>query len=135
MQLSDNPLPFFAFVPEEEHPLLLLLVCAFGGEDGLKGVGVKPCVPHLAADGHRGGSEILNLFQAEVKSLGDDGQFRHVLSRSSRMAADEIWNQLLAKMVVAVDFVEQLLEFVEEGERRLPHQLEHLLARMLWSNF
>ena len=73
-------------------------------------------IPGLGAHCHRRGREVLDLFQLEIHALGEDGQLGHVLLVASRMAADEVGDDLLAQSVLAVDAVEDALEVAEEAE-------------------
>ena len=127
-QLALDALALLRLIPEEEHALGQFLAGRLRTENGLHGVGVVACIPHLGADGHRGGGEVLYLFQLEIKSLGGDGQVHHVLFPASWVAADEIGDNLLAETFLAVDVVEKALELLELLERGLPHEVEHLVA-------
>ena len=50
------------------------------------------------------------------------------------MAGDEIGDDLLVEMLLAIDAVEDALEFVELLERGLAHEVEHTVAGVLWGN-
>ena len=91
------------------------------------------CVPCFGGYGHRGGREVLHLLEVEVQTLGDNRQLGHVLLRASRMATDEVGDDLLAEVQLVVDFIENLLEVVELGERWLAHDVEHRVAGLLGS--
>ena len=90
-------------------------------------------VPCFGGYGHRGGREVLHLLEVEVQTLGDNRQLGHVLLRASRMATDEVGDDLLAEVQLVVDLVEYLLEVVELGERWLAHDVEHRIAGVLGS--
>ena len=47
------------------------------------------------------------------------------------MAGDEVRDELLVEMLLAVDAVEDALELVELLERRFAHQSEHTVAGVL----
>lgn len=85
-------------------------------------------VPCFGAYGHRGRGEVLYLFQLEVESARDGGQFLHVLFPASWVAADEVWDELLAKSCTAVYVVEPSVEVIEQLERRLAHEVQHAVA-------
>ena len=70
----------------------------------------------------------------EVETLGDDRQLCHIFLVATGMAADEVWDDLLVEALFLVDLVEDALELVELFERWLTHQLQHLVASMLWGN-
>lgn len=118
--LLDTP-SFLRLVPEEVLSLGQLFLLALCTEDGLQRVWVIASVPGFRRVGHWRGGEILNLFQMEVKVLGDDSQFGHVLFTASRMAADEVGDNLLIEILFTVDAVELALELIELLERGLAH--------------
>lgn len=68
----------------------------------------------------------------EVQLLGNLRQLCHVLFCAARVTGDEVGDDLLVEVLLFVDTVEDTLEVVELLERRLPHQLQHLIAGMLW---
>ena len=120
--LNNGP-SFFRLVPEEEHALSQLFFLCLRTEDRLQRLRMIAGIPSLSGYGHRCRREVLYLFQVEVQTLGDDCQFGHVLLRASRMAADEVGDDLLAQTFVAVDAVEYALELLELFERRLAHDV------------
>lgn len=71
----------------------------------------------------------------EIQPFCGDGQFGHVFLAATRMAADEIWNNLLVQSLLAVDTVEYPLEFMELTERRFAHEAQHIVARVFRCNF
>ena len=91
-------------------------------------------IPCLGSNRHWGRREVLHLLQMEVQTLGDDRQLCHVFLRASRMATDEVRDDLLAKVQFIVDLVEYLLEIVELGERWLAHDVQYTVARVFRGN-
>ena len=130
-QLVDDVATLFGLVPEEELALGQLLALRLGAEHGFEGVGMVTCVPRLRADGHGRGREVLHLLQVEIEPLGDDGQFGHVFLVAAGVAGDEVGDELLAQALLLVDAVENLLECLELGERRLAHDAQHTVAGVL----
>jgi len=122
-------------VPEEVLSLGILLLRCLCRVDGLHGVGVEACVPHLGGYGHGGGGEVLHLFQTVSHAAGDVCQLGHVLFAASWVRRYEIGYELLVQVLFAADGVELALEVVEELERGLPHELQYVVAGMLWSHF
>ena len=118
-------------VPEEVLSLGELVARTLGGEYGLEGVGVVARVPGLGGDGHRRGGEVLHLFEVEVETLGDDGEFRHILLLTTGVGGDEVGDDLLMESFFAVDAVEEALELVELLEGGFAHQVEHTVAGVL----
>ena len=114
---------FLGLVPEEKHALCQFLTLAFRTEYGFHGVWVVAGVPHLGADGHRGGGEILYLLQLKIQPFGDEGQFCHIFLSAAGMAADKIGDNLLAETFLLVDAVEDFLELLKLFERRLAHEV------------
>ena len=104
---------FLGLVPEEILSLCQFLAWRLGREDRFKGVGVIARVPHFCGNGHGGRSEVLNLFQMKVELLGEYCQFGHVFLMTARVAGDEVGDDLLVQMLLAVDAVEHALELVE----------------------
>ena len=70
----------------------------------------------------------------EIEALGDDRKLRHVLLTTAGMRADEIRDYLLTQVFLGVDAVENLLELFKERERRLAHEPQHTIRRVLWSH-
>ena len=130
-QFALDAMPFLGFVPEEEHSLRLLFSRGTGAEDRLQGVGVITRGPHGRSGCHRGGCEVLHLFELEVHLSGLDGEFRHIFLATARMRTDEIWNDLLAEAGLTIDVIEAPLEGVEESERGLAHQMENGIGSVL----
>jgi len=123
--------PFLGLVPEEELSLGELLLLRLSTKYGLQRVGVVARVPGFGGVGHRRGGEVLHLFQVEVEALGDDGQLGHVLLAAAGVGGDEVGDDLLVKVLLAVDAVELALEVVELLEGRLAHEVEHTVAGVL----
>ena len=88
-------------------------------------------VPRFGADGHRGGGEILHLFQSEIQLFGFGSQFGHVFGCASRVGRDEVGDDLLLQPTFAVDTVEDAFEVVELLERGLSHQVQHAVGSVL----
>ena len=122
------------FVPEEILALGQLLSLRMGREDGLQRIGVETGIEHLGSHRHRGRCEVLNLFQFIAHLTGNGSQIGHVSLRASRMAGDEVGDNLLAQSFLAVDAVEDALELIELLERWLAHQFEHVVAGMFRSH-
>lgn len=112
-QLALNAAPLLGFIPEEEHALLELFSRRVGAEYGLKRIRVITRVKSCCTDSHRRRREVLHLFEVEVQVLCDDGQLSHILLVTSRVAADEVGNELLVEVSLFVDFIKQPLEIVE----------------------
>lgn len=126
---------FFRFIPKEEHALAQFFFGCFGRVDGVHGVGMHSAVPRFGADGHRGGGEILHLFQSEIQLFGFGCQFGHVFSCASRVGRDEVGDDLLLQPTFAVDTVEDAFEVVELLERGLSHQVQHAVGSVLRCHF
>ena len=52
-----------------------------------------------------------------------------------RMGGDEVGDNLLSEILLAVDAVELALELIELLERRLAHEVEHPFAGVFRGNF
>ena len=100
----------------------------------LQCIGVIPCIPCLRGDRHGGRGEVLYLFEVEVQLFGNLRQLCHVLLRASRMAGDEVGDDLLVEVLLLVDTVEDALEVIEQLEGRLAHEPQHPVAGMLGSH-
>ena len=122
------------FVPEEVLALGELLTLALGREDGLEGIRVVARVPGLCSDGHGRGGKILHLFEMEVESFGEHGKFGHIFFQTAGVGGNEIGDDLLAEVLLAVDAVEDTLEGVELLEGGFAHELEHTVAGVLGSH-
>ena len=129
--LFDAP-SFLRFVPEEILSLSQFFLLALGTLDRFEGIGVVARIPCLCGDCHGCGREVLNLFKLEVEMFGDDSQLGHIGLTASWMAGDEVGNNLLVEMLLAIDAVEDALEVVELLERGLAHQVKDALAGMFW---
>ena len=104
---------FLGLVPEEKHALCQFLTLTFRTEYWFQSVWVVAGVPHLSADGHRGGGEILYLLQLKIQPFGDEGQLCHIFLCAAGMAADKIGDNLLAQVIFRVHSVKQGLESPE----------------------
>ena len=127
-QTLFNAPTFFRLIPEEVLALGQFLLLALGTLDGFKCIRIVARIPRLSGNGHGRWSEVLNLFELEVEMLGDDSQLGHISLRTPWMAGDEIGDDLLVEMLLAIDAVEDALEFVELLERGLAHQVQHAIA-------
>ena len=67
--------------------------------------------------------------------LGDDSQLCHIGLRATWVAGDEIRDDLLVEMLLAIDAVEDALELVELLERGFAHEVQHAVAGVFRSNF
>ena len=114
---------FFRLIPEEVLALGQFLLLALGTLDGFKGIGVVARIPRLGRDRHGGWGKVLNLFELEVKMLCDDSQLGHIGLCATWVAGNEIGDDLLVEMLLAIDAVEDALELVELLERWLAHQV------------
>ena len=124
----------FGLIPEKILALGKLLLLALGALDRFEGIGVVARIPCLGGDGHGRGREVLNLFKLEVEMFGDDSQLGHIGLTASGMAGDEVGDDLLVEMLLAIDAVEDALELVELLERRFAHQRQHMVGSVLWSH-
>ena len=111
-----------------------LLLLAPGAKHRLLRVGMVARVPNLGGYRHGRGREVLHLLQVEIQAFGDDGQLCHVFLMATGMAGDEIRDELLAESCLLIDAVEQLLERLEQAERRLAHDAEHAVGGMFGSH-
>ena len=121
-------------VPEEVLTLGEFLTLALGREDGLEGVGIVARVPGLCSDSHGRGGEVLHLFKMEVELFGKHGKFGHVFFQTAGVGGDEVRDDLLAEILLAVDAVEDTLEGVELLEGGFAHESEHTVAGVLGSH-
>ena len=119
-------------IPEEILALGQLVTLCLGTLYGFQRIGVVTRVPRLGRYRHGCGREVLHLFQLEVELLGLDSQLSHIGFRTTRMAGDEVGDNLLIEMFLTIDAIEDALEVVELLERRFAHQVKHALAGMLW---
>ena len=67
----------------------------------------------------------------EVQLFGDDSQLRHILLLAAWVGGDEVGDDLLVQVLLAVDTVEDAFELIELLERGFAHQSEHAFAGML----
>ena len=121
-------------VPKEVLALGEFLTLALGREDGLEGVGIVARVPGLCSDSHGRGGEVLHLFEMEVELFGKHGKFGHVFFQTAGVGGDEVRDDLLAEILLAIDAVEDTLEGVELLEGGLAHESEHTVAGVLGSH-
>lgn len=115
-------------VPEEELTLGEFFFLCSGRENGLESVGMDARVPGFSGDGHGGRGEVLHLFELEIKILGQCGKFGHVFGCAARVAADEVGDDLLSEVFLAVYVVKDTLEVVEETERGFAHKGEYAVG-------
>lgn len=101
---------FFRLVPEEEHPLCQFLARRFRAIYRFERIRMVTCGPSLSAHGHGSGRKVLHLFQLEVHPFRQHGQLRHVFFRATRMAADEVRDDLLAQPGFPVNSIEYVLK-------------------------
>ena len=73
-------------------------------------------LPCFGGHSHWGRGKVLYLFQLEVKTFGNDGQFCHIFFPAAGMAGDEVRDELLPQSFFAIDAVEYLFEFLEQAE-------------------
>ena len=125
-------MPILWLIPEEILSLRKLVALALGREYGFERIRIVTCIPRLGSNSHRGGCEVLHLFEVEVQLLGDDCQFSHILFLASWMRGDEVGDDLLMKVLLAIDAIENALELIELLERGLAHQFQHAFAGVLW---
>ena len=112
-----------------------LLTGRFGRKNGIKRVRIETCVPRLCGHGHGRRREVLYLFELEVHVFREDGQLGHVFLVTSGMRRNEVGDDLLAQVFLAVDAVEDALELSELTERRFAHEHEHAVAGVLGGHF
>ena len=127
-QCTFNIASFLWLIPEKELSLGEFVFGCLGTIDGLQCVWIVTSIERLRGDGHRGRGEILNLFQVEIHFLGEHSEFSHIFFTTARVATDEIRNELLAKVLFAVDAVEDAFELLEKPERWLSHQLQDAIG-------
>lgn len=132
---AKDVLTFGRLVPEEELTLGKFFFLCLGRPDGLEGVGMKPCVPCFGGDGHGGRGEVLHLFKLEIEVLGQCGKFCHVFRCTARVTADEVGDDLLTQILASVQFIEDVLEIIEEFERGFAHQVEHSIGSVFGCHF
>ena len=82
-----------------------------------------------------GWREVLYLFQMEVHLLRLYGKVCHIESRARRVAAYEVWNNLLLDSCLSASLVEDTLELSELTERRFAHKFEYFVACVLGCDF
>ena len=121
----------FGLVPEEILSLGEFITLALGREDGFEGIGVEARIPRLSGDGHRGGGEVLHLFQMEIQLLGQHSEFSHIRFLTARVATDEVGDELLVQVLLTIDAVEDALELIELLERGLAHESQYAFAGVL----
>ena len=123
-----------ALIPEEIGTLAKLFFRRMGTEARLKSIGMIARIVDLGRNSHRSRREVLHLFELEVERLGLSSQFCHLNLGAARVARNEIRYDLLLQSVLSVYLVEHRLELMELLERRLAHDLEHLVGRMFRRN-
>ena len=100
-------------IPEEILALGQLVTLCLGTLYGFQRIGVVTRVPRLGRYRHGCGREVLHLFQLEVELLGLDSQLSHIGFRTTRMAGDEVGDNLLIEVFLTIDAVEDALEIIE----------------------
>ena len=103
----------FGLVPEEILALCQLVALSLCTLYGFQRIRIVARVPRLCGYCHGRRREVLHLFQLEVQLLGLDSQLSHVSLRTAWMAGDEVGDNLLVEMLLAIDAVEDALEVVE----------------------
>ena len=58
----------------------------------------------------------------EVQLFGDDSQLRHILLLAAWVGGDEVGDDLLVQVLLAVDTVEDAFELIELLERGFAHE-------------
>ena len=111
------------------------LAWRLGREDLFEGVGVVACIPCFGGVGHRCWREVLYLFEVEVEVLRDDGEFSHISFVTARVGTDEVGDNLLTKVLLTVDTIEDTFKLFKLPKRRFTHQFQYTIAGMLRSNF
>lgn len=71
----------------------------------------------------------------EVQGLCLVAQAFHILLGAAGMAGDEVWDKLVAQPLFGADAAEVGVELAEERKRRLAHQLQDVVLRVLGSHF
>ena len=89
----------------------------------------------LCGEGHGCRREVLHLLEVEVELLGLDGKLCHVLDGAPRMRRYEVWYELLAQTCALVLAIEKGVELAEKLERRLAHEAQDGVGRVLRSDF
>ena len=100
------------------------------GIDGFERIGGVACIEHFSRDGHGRRREVLHLFKFIAHLARQSGQLGHITLMTTRMAGDEVGDDLLVEVLLAIDAVEDALELVELLERRLAHESEHMVGSM-----
>lgn len=117
---------------EEVALLAAFLLLRAGHVDLLVRVGVLARVEHHRREGHRRGCEVLHLLEVEVQFAEHLlRECAHVLLRASGVRRDEVGDELVGQPLAVADTVEVGIQPLEEGERRLAHELQHPLFGML----
>ena len=119
---TEDVLTFRGLVPEEELTLGKLFFLCLCRPDGLEGVRMDACVPCFCGNRHGGRREVLYLFELEIEVFGQYCQLCHIFSGASWMGTDEIGDDLLTQMLLAVQIVEDALEVIEKLEGRFAHE-------------
>ena len=124
-KILNNRRAVLRFVIEKHLPLGLFVPRRTGDEEWLHGVGIESGVIHLGGKRHRGGREVLYLFQAIAQMLHLYRQLRHILQPTARMGADKIGDQLIAQIGLAANLIETPFGFEEKVEGGFAHHLQH----------
>ena len=97
-------------------------------------IGVVARIEHFGGYRHRRRREVLHLFKFIAHLARETCQLSHISLTAAWMAGDEVGDNLLIEMLLAIDTVEDTLELVELLERWLAHQLQHMVTGMLGSH-
>ena len=130
-QACDDVALHLGFVKEEEASLVGLVARRGSHVDGFHRRGVDAGVVHFGAERHGRRRKILYLLQAVAHAFHLQRQLRHVLQTAAGVAADEIGYQLVPQPRLLAYLVEASFRLLEEAERRLAHQRQHRVRRML----
>ena len=124
----------FRLIPEEELALCKFLALSLCAVHWLKRVRVITCIPCLSTNRHRRGREVLYLLQLEVKALGLNCKFSHILLMAAGMTAYKVRYELLSQSSLLVNALEYFCKLLELLERRLTHKLKHIVRCVFGGN-
>ena len=96
-----------------------------------EGIGIVARVPSFGGNGHGRRGKVLYLFEVEIELLGNHCQLGHIFFLAAWVAADEVRDNLLAQVLLAIDAVEDTLKLVELLKRGFAHEHEYAVAGML----
>ncbi len=92
---GQHILAAFGQVPEQQGFLLSPLIWMKGDVDDFAAEGVATGMIDTGGQAARGGSELLNLLDAQVVLLEKEGDIDHVVERAAGMRADEVGHNSL----------------------------------------